>query len=146
MRGGRPRGPGHEFLAHAIASETDECLPWPYGMANGSGQLWDGSRVRRVSALVCEAVHGRRPPGAYALHRPAVCSDSSCVNPRHLRWGAIRTGVPIIGHLTRDDLAEIRARLTDGETHVDLAREFEVNRRVIYDIGAGVSQKESVSS
>lgn len=80
-----PNGAGMAFLAQAITSETDECIVWPYGKANGYGRIFLGHKTYPAHRYVCEKAHGApTPPATYACHS---CAVPACVNPRHLRWG-----------------------------------------------------------
>lgn len=74
-------GAPDEFIAEAIASDTDDCIVWPFSVnAGGYGLIRD----QRAHVVVCEAVHGKRPEGLWACH--SCVSQRDCINPRHLRW------------------------------------------------------------
>lgn len=78
------------FLISLPDIKTDECIIWPFykgidkerAVIRYNGEACTAARV----ALI---VNGYHPPSekSYALHDPYVCSNPSCVNLRHLRWG-----------------------------------------------------------
>ena len=91
VRYGDPRGGSTslgapcDFLEAAIGSETDECIPWPFGTRGGGyGSVYIDGRSRLVHRVVCERVHGDAPTQEHeAAHS---CNNRPCINPRHLRW------------------------------------------------------------
>ena len=69
------------FIAKAIAYKGNECLVWPYALANGYARFGNAT----ASRFVCIAIHDRPPsPQHHALHS---CDNPKCVTPRHLHWG-----------------------------------------------------------
>ncbi len=83
-----PVGAPMAFIEKAIASQTDECLIWPYGTHHrGHGFVNTGSGHTHAHRLVLIRVEGEPPtPEHEAAHRPLVCHNPPCVNPRHLYW------------------------------------------------------------
>lgn len=84
------RGAPMRFLRDAIASDTDDCIIWPFCLAAGYARMTHAGEPRQVSHVILET-RGDEPPteidherGPLALHS---CDDSACVNPRHIRWG-----------------------------------------------------------
>jgi hypothetical protein len=81
------RGEARAYFELAAASQTDDCIAWPFNQdERGRGQINIDQHPRRVAPLMCERAHGPRPPGMVACHAPGVCHDPNCINPRHLRW------------------------------------------------------------
>lgn len=77
-------GDGLRWLQGAAASDTDECLLWPFGRQRYA-QLRLGGKVRSGTEVVLELVGRPRPgPGVENRH---LCGRGRCCNPRHLRWG-----------------------------------------------------------
>lgn len=105
-------------------------------------------RQRAPHVVMCEAVHGPRPEGEFALH---ACDQGLCVNPEHLRWGThaentadklardrqprgvrVRTAV-----LTDGQVLAIRTKYAGGASPAALGDDYGVNRSTIYRIVTG---------
>ena len=81
------------FIADALASETDDCIVWPFALFKTSqyGQIMLGPhrgggelRPFGAHAYICNLAHGEPPePNMEAAHR---CGTKLCINRRHLRW------------------------------------------------------------
>jgi hypothetical protein len=88
---GWKRGAARAFFEEVLLMETDECILWPFAISKTSGRGilgLPGRHPTNVAGLVCERVHGPRPPGMQALHsRMPGGHPYHCLNPRHLRWG-----------------------------------------------------------
>lgn len=90
LGGGVMRGPDGEiesFLAATLASDTDECILWPFGKdKDGYGRLRRKGKSFGAHIYVCTKVHGPRPNKDDACHS---CGNGhlSCITPKHLRWG-----------------------------------------------------------
>lgn len=82
------RGAPQDFVMQAAASETDDCIIWPYSMKpNGYGQLLFEGKSSRSHRVVLEIAKGPPPSEHhYAAHDPVTCHNRACCNPRHLRW------------------------------------------------------------
>ncbi len=81
----RGNGRGLRFAREALASNTDECIVWPfYKMSKGYGHLGTHEGMCLAHRYVCIQAHGEPP-----LDKPQAahsCGNTSCVNPRHLDW------------------------------------------------------------
>lgn len=80
-------GEGLAFLEQALATETDDCIDWPFGTITvGYGELWIDGQVVHAQAELCRRAHGPKPfPGARAGR---TCRSRLCLNKRHVRWMA----------------------------------------------------------
>lgn len=75
------------FLESAIATDTSECILWPYGQSNGYGVIWLDGRRRNAHVVVLEQTQGPAPsPEHQGAHLPVECHTRLCVNRRHVRW------------------------------------------------------------
>jgi hypothetical protein len=73
-----------EFFEQACASETDECLLWPFAVSSDGIPTMrpGGPRSVHVRQLVATATAGA-PDDAIVEQ---VCGAQLCVNPSHLHW------------------------------------------------------------
>lgn len=111
-----------------------------YAYINISGV---GILAHRLSYLIH---HGSIDPDLVVRH---TCDNTQCVNPNHLiqgtqkdnigdavirgRWNSRGENCPL-SKLTEGQVLEIRRRREGGERGQDLAKEYGVDRRNIYDI------------
>lgn len=132
------------FARNALASQSDDCILWPYGtrgQISPYGQMYDpdDKKCHTASRWVCEKVHGKPFEGAHACHS---CNNPQCVNPRHLRWGTTKDNVQDAvkaGRRATGEKAPL-AKLTDAlvaemrkssETHVYWSKILGVSTRNI---------------
>lgn len=155
MRYGDPLGgptPHRElvqFSNDAIASDTFECIVWPYSMeSSGYGVLQIDGVVRRAHVLSLESVAGPRPAGMEAAHS---CGVRACINPKHLRWdtpsgnqadrvahGTSNRGSGMTGSkLVESQIPVIRLRRSRGEQIKDIAAGYGVSATCISNVLSG---------
>ena len=82
--GGTAKGALSAFIAMAAASDTNDCILWPFATTEGGYGV-----VRALGTTAHRAVleAATSPaPGMDAAHAPLICHNRLCVNPRHLRW------------------------------------------------------------
>jgi hypothetical protein len=136
-----------EFLKAAVATHSDNCIPWPYyRTATGYGEMRHGDRAKvGAHRLVCEMAHG--PPPTLEHEAAHSCGNPGCVNSRHIRWASrAENAADMIGHgrstrgrksnsvkLTEADVRTIR-RLAPTVKHADLAKAFGVTDATVCDI------------
>lgn len=142
-----PQGAGERFLQQAIASDTDECIEWPYGLdQDGYGQVNYKGRHDRTNRFVCRAVHGEPPNSdAHAAHE---CGNPKCCNPRHLSWKSIklnmhdkwRHGTMYAGarhHKTKLTEKQVLEILKDERGPTAIGRDYGVSKSAIMSIRKG---------
>lgn len=134
-----------------VAIETDECVLWVGSCGDhGYGQIrWsapEGARVLHVHSVACERRHG--PPPFAKAHAAHSCRNRHCMNYRHLRWATpkenaedmVRDGTSLRGERSRSaKLTETRVRAlrgawAEGIGAEDLAAEFGVSVRTVYNV------------
>jgi hypothetical protein len=74
------------FVSEALASDTQECITWPFGAwDNGYGYTDYYGKRTGAHRLVCKLAHGEPPdPKMHAAH---LCpGNRKCINPKHVRW------------------------------------------------------------
>lgn len=73
------------FLRAAIATDSSDCIIWPFGKYNGNGYgaVWFEGRQRCVHRVALILVTGEDPPGMDAAHS---CNMRACINTAHLSW------------------------------------------------------------
>lgn len=129
--------------------DTDDCIDWPFSLSrDGYGQVrYMGTimRAHRVALML----HVGRPPNTsmFACHRPIVCHNPKCVNPKHLKWATPRENVLDMradgtrgAKLKEDDVRFIKKAI--DKTGVALAESFCVSPMTISQIRTGKRWKD----
>ena len=105
---------------------------------DGYGVIADGGRTLAAHRVSYELHNRALPPGSLVMHS---CDTPACVNPAHLSVGTKRTNALDMTRkgrratkLSRLQVLEIRARVGDGESTVDVAAVFEVSAATIRSI------------
>lgn len=139
-------GEPHDFLKTAIAYEGDDCLIWPYArVANGYGRINVNGRIRVVSQVVCEMVHGKKPTLRHEAAHSCGKGHLGCVNARHLSWktpGENQADKVAHGTHRRGErshyakLAEDQARSVfhDPRVYTEIANDFDISVVTVSDI------------
>lgn len=135
------------FVRSAAASDTDECIDWPYGKAYGYGKVVYQGKGWQAHGLTLMIKTGRNgwAEGLDAAHN---CGRPACVNPRHVRWATVRenmadkaihgtqprgSAVPT-AKLTEQTVRAILAASAQGEGQSSLARRFGVSNKQVHKI------------
>lgn len=147
---GTPYGAPLAFIDQAVASATDECIPWPYARTgSGYGKVNVRGTLHNAHRLVLERAAGAPPcPGMAAAHAPLICHNRLCVNPRHLRWATPAENhadkVPDGTHhrgerqgASKLTTAQAVAVLNDPKTGAAFAAELGVSKSAISNIRRG---------
>lgn len=80
------RGEAQAFIEKALASDTDECVIWPFALSTygyAYAGKCNGDEPGLVSRRICSETHGPCPDGHEAAHS---CGVPACINPKHLSW------------------------------------------------------------
>lgn len=107
------------FATAALASETDECILWPFGKdRHGYGRMSVDEKGVTVSRWVCEQVNGPPPAGKRSDARHS-CGNGhlGCITKKHLQWGTRQQNCDDTvaqGRTTRG-VKNASAKLTDAE-------------------------------
>ncbi len=147
---GTPYGAPMAFIDQAVASATDECIVWPYGLSdNGYGKVPIGGQMRNAHRVVLERAVGLPPAaGMYAAHAPLICHNRACVNPRHLRWATPKQNSDdklIDGDTNRGErhgnarltAVQVLAIFRDGRPASTVGAEYGVSRGTVLAIRSG---------
>jgi hypothetical protein len=128
------------FLEAALASDTDECILWPYAMGGRSPRpqmVIDGKRVY-VGREVCRRKFGDPPTPDHEAAHSCGKGHLACINWRHVRWAThAENGLDMAQHETqRKKLtpADVRAIRASKETHAALARRYDVDPSAIASV------------
>lgn len=86
LAGRTPNGALIAFLKSAADSQTDECILWPFARyEHGHGMVrFHGTMMRASRAVLLIAGRTPNSPQDHAAHKPVVCHQPACVNPRHI--------------------------------------------------------------
>jgi len=120
----------------------DACWHWtghrlPFGHGTFSPGRRSGNRHGYAHRFAWEQANGPIPEGLHVLHK---CDNPPCVNPAHLFVGTHQDNMRDMvakkregrgetlpqAKLTEQSVREMRQRHADGETCVDLAKEYGV--------------------
>lgn len=127
-------------VAAAATSCTDSCIEWPFTRgSNGYGMIWKNGRYVPATHAVMEAIGKPRPtPQHQIAHKPVVCRNPACINPKHIRWASPaenqadkrtdqtdnRGERHPMSKITADDVRAIRA---DDGLQKDIARRYGID-------------------
>lgn len=150
LRHGDPLGGQHrleslKWLKSHVGYDGDGCLEWPFGTdQRGYGKVTHPFS-RRAHRVMCYLTHGDPPADKPdAAHR---CGNSTCVNPKHLRWASIsenmldrvehgthnRGEAHPLSTLTEKDVLEIRSR-KGGEPSTHVAARYGISSTTVLKI------------
>lgn len=143
------------FFEKALASNTDECILWPFPLQpNGYARIKRNGVCIGAHRAICIEVNGPCPEGHETAHS---CGAKPCINPRHVSWktkpeneqdkkghgtdnSGQRNGK---AKLTWEIVSQIR-NARGKERQVDLASKFGVSVGVICKIQLGQIWKEPI--
>ena len=130
--------------------DHNECWPWMGGCTGANyGALWFNNKQYRAHHVSYMIFNGEIKKGLLIRH---TCDNSVCVNPKHLITGtqsdnlidALKRGRLPNHSLNEDQVFYIKTRLNNEDYYGlvnELAFQFNVNRKAIYKIKAGLTWK-----
>lgn len=156
-KGNARRGDHDAFLAKAMASDTNECIIWPFGRSsNGYAcQSRTKSKPGYVHRWVCILTHGEPPEGP-VMHAAHSCGNGhlGCINWKHLHWATpaenaadkVRHGTYLTGErvpqskLTGDQVLEIRS-LRGTMPAKQIAEAYGISPKYVYQISTAAKRR-----
>lgn len=131
-------------------TKSDGCWEWnAYKSQDGYGSFGVAGRIQKAHRVAYQLYVGEITEGLCVCHH---CDNPSCVNPKHLFLGTNADnshdrdnkgrGVHPdnsgekhgMSKLVREQVVEIKVKISEGATQSDIAKEFGVARRTISDI------------
>lgn len=143
------------FIDAALASETDNCIVWPFSVgSHGYGDFRDADGHHLAHRYVCRAAHGEPFDDADASHAVG-CTTRLCINKRHLSWKSRAANLEdrraagtlparethCCAILTEAAVTAIRSAPRVRGIGVELARQYGVHPNTIYAVRDGRSWK-----
>jgi hypothetical protein len=128
----------------------DDCWPWMGAQTGDSyGSLWYMEKQHPAHRISYILFNGNVPEGFVVRH---TCDNPSCVNPNHLILGtqsdniidALKRGRLPNHSLNETQVLEIKQKIAEGDyygLYKELADKYNVNRKAIYKIKAGITWK-----
>lgn len=151
------RGAIKNWISDLLATETDDCVIWPFyrDKDSGYGQMNIDNKRIIASRYICKQAHG--DPENEKLETAHSCGNGhgGCVNPAHLRWatskennsdktihGTKKVGSQIANSkLDEEKVKQILLRIKKGEVLKDIAVDFGVTAIAITKIKLGYTWK-----
>lgn len=75
-------GEARRWLLDALETDTDACIPFPYGTYKGYGAVNIDGKTMAASRFIAIQAYGDEP-GLEAAHG---CGNRACCNKKHIRW------------------------------------------------------------
>lgn len=87
LAGKSAHGAAMKFFEDVVlAHDANECLSWPYSRSNGYATVRIANKMRLVSRMVCERVHGDPPSQVHEAAHSCGKGTQGCVSKQHLFW------------------------------------------------------------
>lgn len=148
----KPKDPVIRYRAKVDVRGPDECWLWTASCyRNGYGQFGISKEQRSVLAhrFGYSALKGPIPPGQNVLH---TCDNPPCQNPAHWYLGSQKNnaddretrnrgnhphGERNNAKLTEGDVEEIRRLYSLGAHRQEIAKQFNISERNVYQVARG---------
>jgi hypothetical protein len=147
------QGEGYKLVLRLVGHKGEDCVTWPYTLANGYGVFSLYGQLHYAHRYLCELIHGPAPSTDHEATHSCGRGHLGCVNPLHLDWKThsenqldrarhgTRSTWSKRGKVSWQQVQEIRA-LIGTRPQREIAAIFGISRSQISWIATGKSWKK----
>lgn len=146
------------FLMNSLDIDTEECIIFPYVTKNSYGKVYFQGKERIASRVsLCLSDGSDIDREEFCLHKPLICHNPSCINPKHLYWGTAKDNsndMRIDGTSNQGERnpmsklsdAEVLAIISDGRNYREVADDYKTSKSYVSNLKNGHSRSYLQSS